>query len=105
MNGSLIEGIQIKISWESIESYALTQQDGLSAIHLPVPNTSGNYSLYYEIEQTHTLASSTGLLNISISLVDVLTSQGIGINGFVLGILAAFTVVAIPLIRQRYLMI
>ncbi|MGY5871088.1 MAG: hypothetical protein RTV72_02475 [Candidatus Thorarchaeota archaeon] len=105
LNGSLIEGIQIKISWESIEGYAVTQQGGTSAIHVPVPDTSGNYTLYYEIEQTHNLASSTGAINIPISLVDVLTSQGIGINGFILGILTALVIVAIPLIRQRYLMI
>lgn len=105
LNGSFVEGIAIKIIWESIESYTVTQQGGISVIHLPVPDTSGNYTLYYEIEQNHNLAYSTGTINIPISLVDVLNSQGIGINGFVIGILASFAVVAIPLIRQKYLMI
>ena len=103
LNGSLIEGIQINIIWQSIENHALTQRDGLSEIHLPVPDISGNYTLYYAIEQTHNLAPSTGAINISISLVDILTSQGIGVNGFAIGILTSFTIVAIPLIRQKYL--
>lgn len=103
LNGSLIEGIQINISWQSIESYAITQQGGLSVIHLPVPETNGNYTLYYTIEQNHNLASSIGTIDIYISLVDILTSQGIGISGFAIGILTSFTIVAIPLIRQKYL--
>ncbi|MBK5134295.1 hypothetical protein JJE00_07745 [Candidatus Bathyarchaeota archaeon] len=70
---------------------------------MPVPDISGNYTLYYAIEQTHNLAPSTGAINISISLVDILTSQGIGVNGFAIGILTSFTIVAIPLIRQKYL--
>ncbi|TFG33432.1 hypothetical protein EU528_00365 [Candidatus Thorarchaeota archaeon] len=103
LNGSLIEGIPIYVIWLSIENHALTQKDGLSVIHLPVPGISGNYTLYYAIEQTHNIASLTGSINISISLVDILTSQGIGINGFGLGILTSLTIVAIPLIRQKYL--
>ena len=105
LNGSLIEGIPIKIIWESTDSYLMTQRGGISVIHLPVPNTSGNYSLYYEVEQNHNLAASSGTINISISLVDILTSQGIGINGFVIGIFTSFGIVAIPLIRRRYLVI
>ncbi len=105
LNGSLIEGIQIKIIWESTESYAVTQLGGTSVIHLPVPNKSQNYTLYYEIEQNHNLASSVGAIIIPISLVDILTSQGIGINGFTIGILTSFVIVAIPLIRQKYLMV
>jgi len=105
LNGSFIEGIIIKIIWESIEGYTVTQQGGITVIHLPVPDTSGNYTLYYKIEQTHNLAFSTGTITIPISLIDILQSQGIGINGFAIGILASFVIVAIPLIRQKYLMI
>ena len=105
LNGSFVEGIIIKIIWESIEGYTATQQGGISVIHLPVPDTSGNYTLYYEIEQNHNLAFSAGTITIPISLIDVLNSQGIGINGFAIGILASFVIVAIPLIRQKYLMI
>ena len=105
LNGSFVEGIIIKIIWESIEGYTATQQGGILVIHLPVPDTSGNYTLYYEIEQNHNLAFSAGTITIPISLIDVLNSQGIGINGFAIGILASFVIVAIPLIRQKYLMI
>jgi hypothetical protein len=105
LNGSFVEGIIIKIIWESTEGYTVTQQGGISVIHVPVPDSSGNYTLYYEIEQNHNLASSTGSINIPISLIDILQSQGIGINGFAIGILASFVIVAIPLIRQKYLMI
>jgi len=105
LNGSLIEGIQIKIIWESIESYALTQLGGISVLHLPIPDTSRNYTLYYEIKQNHNLAASAGAITISVSLIDILTSQGIGINGFTIGILSSFVIVAIPLIRQKCLMV
>ncbi len=105
LNGSFVEGIIIKIIWESIEGYTVTQQGGISVIHLPVPATSGNYTLYYEIEENHNLASLTGTIIIPISLIDVLNSQGIGINGFAIGIIASFVIVAIPLIRQKFLML
>ncbi len=105
LNGSFVEGIIIKIIWESIEGYTVTQQGGISVIHLPVPAASGNYTLYYEIEENHNLAPLTGTIIIPISLIDVLNSQGIGINGFAIGILASFVIVAIPLIRQKFLMI
>jgi len=105
LNGSFVEGIIIKIIWESIEGSTVTQQGGISVIHLPVPATSGNYTLYYEIEQNHNLASLTGTIIIPISLIDVLNSQGIGINGFAIGILASFVIVSIPLIRQKFLII
>jgi len=105
LNGSFIEGIQIKIIWESIESYAVTQLGGISVLHLPIPDTSRNYTLYYEIKQNHNLAASAGALTISISLIDILTSQGIGINGFTIGIFSSFAIVAIPLIRQKCLMV
>ena len=105
LNGSIIEGIQIKIQWCSTDSYVLTQRDGTSAIYLPVPDTSGIYTLYYEIEQNHNLAASAGAINISISLIDILSSQGLGINGFAVGILSSFVIVGIPVIRRKYLMI
>jgi len=105
LNGSFVEGILIKIIWESIEGFTVTQQGGISVIHLPVPPASGNYTLYYEIEQNHNLASLIGTIIIPISLVDVLNSQGIGINGFAIGILASFVIVAIPLIREKFMMI
>lgn len=105
LNGSLIEGIPIRIMWISIDSYKMTQQGGILSIHLPIPSTSGNYSLYYEVEHRQNLAATSGTISISISLVDILTSQGIGINGFAIGIFTSFAIVAIPLIRRRYLII
>ena len=103
LNGSLIEGIRINIIWLSIENYAITQQGGILVIDLPVPESSGNYTLYYAIEQNYNLASSIGSIDIFISVIDILTSQGIGISGFAIGILTSFAIVAIPLIRQKYL--
>jgi len=104
LNGSLLAGISLKIVWLSIERFIVSQQDGLSLIHLPIPNRSGNYSLYYEILPAYGLAESTGIIDIYILNSDIIASQGIGINGFALGILTSFIVVAIPVIRQKYLM-
>jgi hypothetical protein len=103
LNGSLLEGIQISIIWLSIENIVMTQEGGLSTIQLPLPEVDGNYTLQYTIEQNHNLAHTTGTIDIAISLVDILASQGIGISGFVIGILTSVSVVAIPLIIQRYL--
>ena len=106
LNGSLpTTGTPIKIAWQSIENYFTTQHDGILLMHFPIPNTSGNYSLYYEIPSSYNLAASTGTINIYITITDVLASQGIGINGFAISIVTSFIVVAIPLIRRRYLMI
>ncbi|MFW9843635.1 MAG: hypothetical protein ACFFEV_03585 [Candidatus Thorarchaeota archaeon] len=103
LNGSMIEGIQIHINWQATNSSTITQQGGLSILHLPVPETSGNYTLHYTIEQNHNIAFTKGTIDISISFIDILTSQGIGISGFAVGILTSLTIVAIPLIRQKYL--
>jgi len=105
LNGSLLEGIQINIIWLSIENYAITQQGGILVIDLPVPETSGIYTLYYIIEQNHNIASLTGSLDISLSQADILASQGIGIPGFAIGILVSLTIIAIPMIRQKYLLV
>jgi len=103
LNGSQVEGIPITISWQSSETSIVTDQDGLLIIDLTVPEYSGNYTLSYSLEQDHKLASTSGTISILITLTDVLTSQGIGINGFVFGFLAIFTIFAVPVIRQKYL--
>jgi hypothetical protein len=103
LNGSFIEGIKINLNWQSTNSSVVTQQGGIAVIHLPVPATCGNYSLYYNIDSTQGLLALAGAIVISISLIDALNSQGIGINGFIIGILSSFTIVAIPLIRQKFL--
>ncbi len=105
LNGSLLADIPIRIIWQSIEIRIVTQEEGLLQINFPVPSISGNYSLYYEIQQVFGLAASSGTIDIHILITDVLASQGIGINGFAIGILTSFIVVAIPLIRQKYLII
>jgi hypothetical protein len=105
LNGSLLAGIPIKIVWQSLDDFAMTREGGLSTINLPVPSVSGDYQLHYEIESTNNLAASAGTITIQISIADVLASQGIGINGFAIAIMTSFLVVAIPLIKQRYLTI
>jgi len=96
LNGSLVEGIEINITWESIGGRTVTQPGGLAIVHLPVPKTNGNYILYYEIEQTYNLAASAGAINISISLVDILVSQGIAIIVKVVKILIINPLIPIP---------
>jgi hypothetical protein len=103
LNGSFATGIPITITWQSIERSLLTHLNGFLPVNLPVPKSSGNYSLYYTIEQNYNLASSSGMITILVSQIDILTSQGIGITGFAIGFIASLTIFAIPLIRQKYL--
>jgi hypothetical protein len=103
LNGSVVAGIPITINWQSIESSVLTNSNGFLALNLPVPISSGNYTLHYTIEQNHNLAPASGMITILVSQIDILTSQGIGITGFAIGFTVSFTIFAIPMIRQKYL--
>jgi len=103
LNGSVLAGIQIKFNWLSLEINAQSQQGGLLMLHLPIPSEKGNYSLHYEVESGYGLSYSSGSIEVSILLEDVLASQGIGIGGFAFSITVSLITIAIPVIKQRYL--
>ncbi len=103
LNGSLLAGIPISFIWLSNEVRAQSEQGGVLILHLPVPSEGGNYSLHYEVMSGHGLSYSSGSIEIPILLIDALASQGIGIGGFTISILASLATIAIPMIRHRYL--
>jgi len=103
LNGSLLAGIQINFVWLSYEVRVQSQQGGVLILHLPVPSKEGNYSLHYEIKSGSGLSYSSGSIEITILLVDVLASQGIGIGGFAFSIMVSLVTITIPVLRQRYL--
>jgi len=103
LNGSLLEGINAKFVWLTIEKYTITQENGEVFLQLLLPSTGGNYSLYYEIESTPSLTYSFGSVSLSIESISVLASMGVGIKGFVITFVVSSVLFAIPIIRQRYI--
>ncbi|TFG35070.1 hypothetical protein EU527_00275 [Candidatus Thorarchaeota archaeon] len=102
LNGSLLEGINVKLRWLSTEEFSTTQERGEVTLRLSIPNISGNYSLYYEIGPTPNLTNSSGTINLFIDHVSILASQGVGIGGFVVALTVSSTLFMIPIIRKRY---
>lgn len=102
LNGSLLKGLSLEFLWLSIEKSAITKDNGEIILQLPLPSTSGNCSLYYEIKATKYLAYSSGTIILSIPFVSILAAQGIGIGGFAITFTVTSILFAIPIIRQRF---
>ncbi|MFW9906952.1 MAG: hypothetical protein ACFFEF_00120 [Candidatus Thorarchaeota archaeon] len=103
LNGSLLAGIPISFIWLSYEVIVQSEQGGALILHLPVPSEGGNYSLHYEIMSGHGISYSSGSIKILILSIDALASQGIGIGGFAISIMASLATITIPMIKHRYL--
>ena len=103
LNGSLLGGITVKFDWLSIEKYEITKENGIIIMQLPLPSTSGNFSLDYEIQSTDSLSYSSGVINLSITYVSILAAQGVGIGGFAITFIVSSILFAIPVIRHRFL--
>ncbi|MBN2229912.1 MAG: hypothetical protein JW779_10015 [Candidatus Thorarchaeota archaeon] len=104
LNGTLLEGLHASFVWLTLEYRLLSQENGIIQLHLPLPSISGNYSLNYIIKENSGVENSVGFISISISIVDLLAAQGIGINGFSVSLLASLSIILIPTLRKKYLL-
>jgi hypothetical protein len=102
LNGTLLSGIYIRFIWLTQMSDVRSQDGGFLTLHLAVPQESGNYSLYYEIDGGHGLYHS-GSIEITILLQDILASQGVGIKGFIVSIIISFCAILPSIVKQRSL--
>jgi hypothetical protein len=103
LNGTSLSGINIRFTWLSQSNYMQSQIEGLLTLHLPVPQESGSYHLYYEVDGGRGLSPSSGSIEIAILSQDVLASQGVGIEGFVFSIILSFGAISLPILKQRSL--
>ena len=104
LNGSFLQGVCVKFGWLSVEKYKIAKENGEVILQIPLPSTSGNFTLNYEIEPTDNLAYSVGAVSFSIAYTSILSAQGIGMNGFIVSLTISFFLFAIPIIRQRFLL-
>jgi hypothetical protein len=102
LNGSVFEGIRIRFSWLSMEFQRATSAEGLITLHLVIPNHEGTYYLNYSIIGTDTLMGADGTLSISISVSDILLSEGLGIPALLFTLVVSSAIVVIPASIRRF---
>jgi hypothetical protein len=103
LNGTLLSGTYIRFIWLTNTGTAESQEEGVVTLHLTVPQTSGNYSLYYEVDGSHGLLHSSGSIEVAIFLQEILASQGVGIEGFILSFIISFCAILVSLVKQHVL--
>ena len=103
LNGSLLNGIIVNFNWLSSILTIESLEGGLIILHLTIPTVSGSYSLYYESEPTNLIDSTRGSILIEITVNDIMSTEGVGITGMIFALVASIGIVAIPIIRRRYL--
>jgi hypothetical protein len=103
LNGSLLNGVWVNFNWLSSNSTTQSLDEGLITLQLAIPSVSGGYFLYYESEPTSFVESTTGSILIEITSSDILSTEGVGITGMILALCASIGLVAVPVIRRRYL--
>ena len=103
LNGSLINGISVEFSWQSISFNRVSSSDGTIVLHLGLPNHDGIFLLNYSIDSTETIDGTHGSLVISVTRAQVDQSQGLGIPLISIALIASLIVVAVPTIARRFL--
>jgi hypothetical protein len=103
LNGSLLNGVQVNLNWLSSNSTIESIHEGWIVLQLTIPSVSGSYFLYYESEPTSFVESTTGSILIEITSSDIMSTEGVGITGMVFALGASIGLVAVPVIRRRYL--
>jgi hypothetical protein len=103
LNGSLLSGVWINFNWLSFNSTAESIEGGLILLRLTVPSTSGIYFLDYVSKSTSFVESTAGSILIEVAKSEINSLEGVGITGMIFALCASIGLVAIPVIRRRYL--
>ncbi|MGY5863334.1 MAG: hypothetical protein RTV41_01930 [Candidatus Thorarchaeota archaeon] len=103
LNKSLLNGVRVNFNWLSFNSTTESFDEGLIMLQLTIPSASGRYFLYYESEPTRFVESTTGSILIEITSSDIMSTEGVGITGMIIALCASIGLVAVPVIRRRYL--
>ena len=103
LNGSLLNGVRVNFNWLSSNSITESYDEGLIILQLTIPSVSGRYFLYYESEPTSFVESAAGSILIEITSSDIMSTEGVGITGMIFVLCASIGLVAVPVIRRRYL--
>ncbi|MFX1485283.1 MAG: hypothetical protein ACFFCP_19070, partial [Promethearchaeota archaeon] len=103
LNGSLLSGVIVNFNWLSQHYASESINKGQIALYLEIPVVGGSYSLYFESEATNSIESTQGSVQIKISANDIMSTEGVGITGMVFVVAFSIGIVAIPIIRRRYI--
>ncbi|MGY5875312.1 MAG: Ig-like domain-containing protein [Candidatus Thorarchaeota archaeon] len=103
LNGTFLSGMQTDYEWLNIHGTVYSLVEGIITLHLIVPPTAGNHSLHYTVQGTLTTQSTTGIIQITVEVADVLAAQGVGIPGILTSLVVSSGVAVIPIIRRWYL--
>jgi hypothetical protein len=103
LNGSVLNGLRVNFNWLSSNLTTESFDGGLIILQLTIPSVSGSYFLYYESEPTKFVESTLGSILIEITLNDIKSTEGVGITGMVLVLGVSIGLVAVPVVRRKYL--
>jgi hypothetical protein len=103
LNGSLLKGVRVNFNWLSSNIATDSQVEGLIVLHLTIPPVSDNYFLYYESEPSSFVESASGSILIEITIDDIISTEGVGITGMIIALGASIGLVAVPVLRRKYL--
>jgi hypothetical protein len=78
-------------------------EGGWIVLQLTIPSVSGSYYLQYESEPTRFVESTSGSIVIEVSTGEINSIEGVGITGMIIALCVSIGLVAVPVIRRRYL--
>lgn len=101
MNGTFLCGTMIRFQWQGTSLNATSLIGGRIELILPIPQNEGIHILVYYVEPTWSLNATTGFLDILVTALDILSSQGMGIQFIALSLLGSVALAVISLITKR----
>jgi hypothetical protein len=103
LNGTLLSGVWLNFNWLSSPYDAESTERGLIVLQLTTPSMNGHYYLDYESRPTSSVESTSGSILIEVTTSEISSIEGIGITGMIFVLCASIGLVAVPVIRRRYL--
>ncbi|MFW9767773.1 MAG: hypothetical protein ACFFF9_01755 [Candidatus Thorarchaeota archaeon] len=102
-NGTLLRGVWVNFNWLSSNFNAESTERGLIVLQIAIPPVSGSYYLDYESKPTSFVDTTSGSILIEVESSDISSIEGVGITGMIFALCASIGLIAVPVIRRRYL--
>ena len=102
-NRSSLTGVDVIFTWLTKEYDSRSTERGLISITLKTPTASGNYTLYYELKGSSSVAATSGSFLIELTIADIESLQGIGFTGLIIALIVSVGISSIPILRRKYL--
>ncbi len=101
LNGTPLSSTSIQFDWIGQSVSGVSDDRGFVSLYLQVPTQPGSYQLRYAIPSTDGVASTQGVIEITLSNSEILSSQGTGFYTFLSAIVVSTTSVVATGLRRR----